>query len=318
MKIKIDIKENTTQLQQMAAHFGLKPINNVIKFPKQFGKGFCRLYELPFQIQLHHYQYCLNQQIEVHSFNNLEDGMYIVNINLSKKLLNKHIGDSSHWLSKEGECGVMYYSPGNNSKGKNEIDLPFEVLFFSIPKLTLKKFLKSIKLIDVEMKLPFCHYAEIEDAIANELLVALNPKNKINLFQQQGKILEILGKILSIFYRQQWHSNKVGLKMMDVEKLLKVKGILNSHIFGTSPTIDELARQINMSPSQLKSKFKSLFGSTIYQYYLKSKLKIAKDLICEKQGTIAEIGYRMGYSNISQFSAQFKKQFGHSPSQLKV
>ena len=106
--------------------------------------------------------------------------------------------------------------------------------------------------------------------------------------------------------------------MDDVEKLLKVKSVLNSHIFGTSPTIDQLAQQFNMSPSQLKSKFKSLFGNTIYQYYLQSKLNTAKDLISKGEGTISDIGYRLGYSNISQFSAQFKKQFGCSPSELKI
>jgi len=317
MKIKINIQENTTQLQQMAAHLGLKPINNIIRFPKKFGEGFCRLFELPFQIQLHHYQYCLNQQIEVQSFNNLENGMYIVNINLSKKLLNKEINENQHWLSKEGENGVMYYSPGNNSKGKNEIGLPFEVLFFSIPKMSLEKFLKSIDPSDLKVNLPFCHYAELEDKLANELLSVLNSSETINLFQQQGKLLEILGKILAIFHQQKWHSKRVGLKMDDVEKLLKVKGILNNHIFGNAPSIAELAQQINMSPSQLKSKFKSLLGNTIYQYYLKSKLNIAKDLITKGEGTIAEIGYRLGYSNISQFSAQFKKQYGFPPSELK-
>jgi len=243
--------------------------------------------------------------------------MYIVNINLSKKLLNKQINDAPHWLSKEGENGVMYYSPGNNSKGKNEINLPFEVLFFSIPKSALDKFLKSIALTKLEIELPFCHYAELDDTLADELSSVLNTNDIVNLFQEQGKILEILGKILAIFHQQKWHSKRVGLKMDDVEKLLKVKGILKSHIFGNSPTIVELAQQINMSPSQLKSKFKSLLGSTIYQYYLRSKLNIAKDLITKGEGTIAEIGYKLGYSNISQFSAQFKKQFGCPPSELK-
>jgi len=110
----------------------------------------------------------------------------------------------------------------------------------------------------------------------------------------------------------------VGLKTDDIEKLLKIKGVLNSHIYGTAPTINELSSQINMSPSQLKSKFKSLFGSSIYQYYLKSKLNVAEGLLKEGKGTISEIGYRLGYSNISQFSAQFKKHFGVSPSRIKL
>lgn len=318
MKIKIQVKENLTQLQQMAASMGLSPVDNHIKIPASLGEGFCRLYELPFQIQLHHYQYCLSQQVDVQSINTVEDGMYIVNINLSKKLLNKNIGDTSHSLSRAGENGVLYYSPGNNSASKNEIDLPFEVVFFSIPKSTLKQFLNSIHLHDIDQNRSFCHYAEIDDDISNELLRIINPDKTLNLFYQQGKILEILGKVLSIFYQGEWHGNKAGLKMEDVEKLLKVKHILGSHIFGTSPSIEELAQQSNMSPSQLKSKFKSLFGSSIYQYYLKSKLKTAKGLIQNGEGTIAEIGYRLGYSNISQFSAQFKKHFGISPSRVKT
>ena len=60
--------------------------------------------------------------------------------------------------------------------------------------------------------------------------------------------------------------------MSDVEKLLQVKSTLSSRIFGKAPTIEDLAKQSNMSTSQLKSKFKSLFGSTIYKYYLSSKI----------------------------------------------
>ena len=318
MTITINIQEGTTQLQQMAAQLGLKPDRNVIRFPPQFGEGFCRLYELPFQIQLHHYQYCLDRPIEVQSFNRIDNGMYIVNINLSQKLLSKQIGNAPQYLSKEGENGVMYYSPGNDSKGKNEIGLPFEVVFFSIPKPAIEQFLASIALTDLEAKLPFCHYAELDDTLAGELSSVLNTKKTINLFQQHGKLMEILGKVLAIFHQQKWHSKRAGLRMEDVEKLLEVKGILKSHIFGTPPTIDQIAQQLNMSPSQLKYKFKSLFGNTIYQYYLQSKLNTAKSLLSNGEGTISEIGYKLGYSNISQFSAQFKKRFGFSPSKLKT
>lgn len=317
MKIEIQIKEQLTQLQQMADQLGMQPIQNEIQIPSTLGEGFCRYIKLPFEIQLHHYRYCLQQQVEVQSINNLDNGMYIVNINLSKKLLNKHIGKAERWLSREGNSGVLFYSPGNNSVGKNEINLPFEVLFFSIPKATIDRFLESTQLGDLKQQLPFCHYAEIDDQITGELLKALDSETSLNLFAQQGKILEILGRILSVFYQNEWHGNSTGLKMADVERLLKIKGILNAHIFGKAPTIEELAQQCNMSASQLKSKFKSLFGNSIYQYYLKSKLAVAKRLVSEGESTIAEIGYQLGYSNIAQFSAQFKKEFGSSPSRFK-
>ena len=45
-------------------------------------------------------------------------------------------------------------------------------------------------------------------------------------------------------------------------------------------------------------------------------MEVAKAMVEQKEGTIAEIGYKLGYSNIAQFSAQFKKHFGQSPSQF--
>ncbi|MEM9919032.1 MAG: AraC family transcriptional regulator [Bacteroidota bacterium] len=317
MKINIEIAEGLTQLQQMAASMGVDPVDNQIEIPSSMGTGFCRLYCLPFQIQLHHYQYCLDQQVEVQSVNPVDTGMYIININLSQKLLDKQIGTAQHWMSRSGNHGVLYYSPGNDSAGKNEIGLPFEVVFFSVPKAALRQFLNSLHLDDAKLEQTFCHYTEITDELRDELRQSLHPDAKLNLFYQQGKFLEILGKILALFYREDWQVERGGLKMEDVEILLKVKHLLHSHIFGTAPTINELALQSNMSPSQLKSKFKSLFGSSIYQYYLTSKLKVAQTLLQKGEGTVAEIGYRLGYSNISQFSAQFKKRFGISPSHVK-
>ncbi|MEO1450276.1 MAG: helix-turn-helix transcriptional regulator [Bacteroidota bacterium] len=316
MQIDLTIRQDLTQLQQIAAQFGVQPTHNTIEIPAVLGEGYCRLYRLPYQIQLHHYKYCLNREIEVRSINKPDDGMYIVNVNLSKKLLNTRIGDADRWLSKEGETGVLYYSPGTNSSGKNEIGLPFELIFFSIPTATIATFREQMKLDIEEWEHPFCHYAELGDALTEELHQVLRPRQEVNIFLQQGKLMEILGKILSIFYEQKWHGQHPGLKMADVEKLLAVKNELISHIFGAAPTIPELAEQCGMSPSQLKTKFKSLFGKSIYQYYLTSKLNIARKMISQREGTVAEIGYRLGYSNISQFSAQFKKHFGISPSQV--
>ena len=106
------------------------------------------------------------------------------------------------------------------------------------------------------------------------------------------------------------------LNLQDVEKQFKVKEVLLSHIYGNAPTLTMLAEMTHISTSKLKNDFKSVFGMPVYQYYLKKKMEIAKKLILSKSATVAEIGYQLGYSNTSQFSAQFKKHFGKNPSQL--
>ncbi|MEM8586185.1 MAG: AraC family transcriptional regulator [Bacteroidota bacterium] len=316
MKINIQISPGLTQLQQMAEQFGVSAKDNAIAIPRSMGRGFCKLYELPHQIQLHHYQYCLNQQVEVSSSNPKDSGMYIININLSNQLLKKEIQSSKYELGIAGQVGVLFFSPGKGSSGRNEVNIPFEVVFFSIPQSTMDVFLKTMGA-DADAKaLPFCHYAEIADSLKERLKKALDANQKTNFFAQQGALLEILGEILPVFYQEDWENNESHLKTADVEKLLMVRGILMNHIFGSAPKIDDLATNCAMSSSQLKAKFKALFGVSIYQYYLRSKLKVARRLILENEGTISEIGHRLGYTNLSQFSAQFKKYFGQSPSEI--
>jgi len=316
MKVNLLISESITQLEQMAEQLGIKPKDNRIEIPSVLGEGFCQFYPLPYNIQLHHYVYCLHRQIEVKSHNDKESGMFIVNINLSNGLLDKNVGSSQYWLNKEGKHGVLFYSPGNDSRGINEIDQSFEVVFFSIPKAALSQCLKSLGIKIDNIDDPFCKYVEIEEQLANELIRALRNDSPKNLFITQGLLLRLLGDLLERFYSEDHQLNNSGLKMRDVELQLKAKEILQTHIFGVAPTIEELASMLNISKSKLKSDFKLLFGNSVYQYYLEKKMKTAYTLLKENQGTVAEIGYRLGYSNISQFSSQFKKQFGIPPSQV--
>ncbi|MEM6396605.1 MAG: AraC family transcriptional regulator [Bacteroidota bacterium] len=318
MKINIKIEEGLTQLEQMASSFKVAPDKGKFDIPPSLGTGFCTYYELPYNIQLHHYQYCLNQRIEVHSFNPAGRGMYMININLSQRLLQKNVEDRRYALGIEGQAGALFYSPGKDTSGQNEVDVPYEVVFFSIPAMAMQQFIKTFTVQAKNKELPFCNYAELPEEVENKLRQSLAVEYPLDLFSRQGMMLESLGKILSLFYQDEWKNKKSNLKQADVQQLLLVKAVLHTHLFGSAPTIDKLANQVNMSPSQLKSKFKSLFGMPIYRYYLQSKLKVAYKLLKEQEGTIGEIGYRLGYSNLSQFSAQFKKQFGISPSEVKL
>jgi AraC family transcriptional regulator, transcriptional activator of the genes for pyochelin and ferripyochelin receptors len=42
----------------------------------------------------------------------------------------------------------------------------------------------------------------------------------------------------------------------------------------------------------------------------------ARELLMEKQMTVSEVAYFIGYNNIGSFSAEFKKRFGYTPRQL--
>ncbi len=85
---------------------------------------------------------------------------------------------------------------------------------------------------------------------------------------------------------------------------------------GDPPTIEELAREIGISATKLKTGFNKMYGMAPYAYFKKLKLQKAYELVLRKDVSIREIAFRCGYSSQSQFCEAFKKEFGVKPSAL--
>jgi len=73
-----------------------------------------------------------------------------------------------------------------------------------------------------------------------------------------------------------------------------------------------------MSESKLKKLFKQSFGMGLYEYYQKNRMHISKELILSGKYSISEIGTKLGYQNLGNFSTAFKKEFNCLPSQVKI
>lgn len=318
LKIELQISPNITQLEQFANYINLIPKNDRINFPPIFGGGFCQLYQLPYQIQVHHYKYNLQQQIEVSGINSSDNGLYMVSINLSHRVLKKNISETPEVLGKGGKAGVIFYSPGNNSSGYNEIEEDYEILFFGFSKEVLTKFLTKPQLKVIDSQERFCFYTELDETLSENLKITLAESAKHHSLITEGNLLQVLGQILEIFTSEKFAVQSSSLKLRDVEIQLKVKEILCNHLYGKFPTIDTISKELGVSKSKLKADFKTLFHKSMYQYYLERKMEIAKILMSQNTRNISEIGYQLGYSNISQFSNQFKKHFGILPSQVNV
>ncbi|MDN3632972.1 helix-turn-helix domain-containing protein [Vibrio lentus] len=77
------------------------------------------------------------------------------------------------------------------------------------------------------------------------------------------------------------------------------------------PTISEIAAVVGLNQCKLKRGFKILYNCSIYAYFQKKRMKKALDLL--RQYNVTETAMILGYSNVSHFSAAFKKQFNILP-----
>lgn len=83
------------------------------------------------------------------------------------------------------------------------------------------------------------------------------------------------------------------------------------------PSQKELARGVALSESTLKRYFKSVYGRTMYEYYLEKKMEHARHLIRDKKASVSETACLLGYEKTSSFIRTFKKYCHILPGALK-
>lgn len=98
--------------------------------------------------------------------------------------------------------------------------------------------------------------------------------------------------------------------------LLSVRDWLDEH-FTERPELDVLARIACMSRSHLCHQFRKHFGTTISSYVIRKRMSIAQRLLYDIEQRPGEIAEMVGYPDIFQFSKQFKKTFGVSPTEYR-
>jgi AraC-like DNA-binding protein len=98
--------------------------------------------------------------------------------------------------------------------------------------------------------------------------------------------------------------------------LLSVRRQLDAD-FRRIPPLDELAQLAAMSRSHLCHRFRECFGSSISEYVIRKRMAVAQRMLYEVDARPGEIAEAVGYPDIFQFSKQFKKSFGLSPSEYR-
>jgi AraC-like DNA-binding protein len=84
--------------------------------------------------------------------------------------------------------------------------------------------------------------------------------------------------------------------------------------FRTPMAVPELAREIGMSPSAFYKHFKSITAVTPLQYQKELRLLEAKRLLGVGDESVSAVAYAVGYESPTQFSREFARKFGASPS----
>ena len=87
------------------------------------------------------------------------------------------------------------------------------------------------------------------------------------------------------------------------------------HNFDQPLSIDALAEAANMSKSSLHHHFKALTAMSPLQYQKQLRLQEARKMMLTEALDAATVARRVGYESPSQFSREYKRFFGNTPSE---
>lgn len=131
----------------------------------------------------------------------------------------------------------------------------------------------------------------------------------------ESQILELLALQFQQMHRPV-SGNGHDLSSTDAERIRHAGDVLLGRI-DDPPTLTELARIVGTNEFTLKRGFKAMFGTSPYDYLLRHKLELARSYILDTDLTIAEIAYRVGYSDPAHLTTAFRKRFELRPSDLR-
>lgn len=130
------------------------------------------------------------------------------------------------------------------------------------------------------------------------------------------KVIELL-LCLSVIEPKNVTKDKAYFSKDQIEKAGVVMRLITEDL-RTDHSIAELAKRFDISESALKSCFKSLYGEPIYTWLKGYRIhRAAEMLISERDKSIGDIAFEVGYESPSKFSAAFKSICGMTPKEYR-
>ena len=109
---------------------------------------------------------------------------------------------------------------------------------------------------------------------------------------------------------------QTNLNPLDQEFSQRLEQIISQEMENENLNVEDLARLMFISRSQLHRKIIALTGLSSTEFIRKSRLEHALQLLKTEGGKISDIAQRVGFRNVKYFSTAFKEHFGKSPSEI--
>jgi AraC-like DNA-binding protein len=104
--------------------------------------------------------------------------------------------------------------------------------------------------------------------------------------------------------------------MLTARGVLKAQRLL-AETFVSRSSVEDLAREVGLSRSALCTGFRQILGQSVFDYTQNLRMEQALAYLNERDASITEIAFAVGYKNVSSFSVAVQRHFGATPTELR-
>lgn len=319
MEIEIFIDKIDSFLPNIAKQFNIKFDGSTFQLLENQGKGYFTQMQFNGNILITYYELVLNETTTVIRKACENDTILPIIFWISNSGITQVLNSEKKIIGKDTPNGIFFPSNRIETKYSLPAGVPIKNITIFINKEWLKENIvlqnDYINNYILEKKNYFLFeeitfkmseaIVQIEDVLKHKM----HTLSKLNLYLNT---LSLANLFFEKLLERPLNKQVLNINPLDIEQIFKVKTIIMNN-FINIPTAPYLAKISGMNERKMQNIFKQVFGKSIYQFALSIKMEEAKKLIQSKKLSISEVGYQVGYSNLSHFTEKFKMYFGSTP-----
>jgi len=313
-----DIEQTVPDILKIFAQLlGTEIKNRKLEIPEKYGNGYCSGYVFNEHIRMLILNYELNKDFVVENPDIHASGRMIL-FKFQNSIPKREIVSAGKQLmaipsvliaTSSMNTDVIIPIQTNTSTINIEVDANYLKGLFDLSEKSpvLQSLLQNTQPLLFEQMI-YPSLQRIVDEIISEQV-----DETFKLFFLRIKAEELICRLLMELEKRD-EKQLYALNRHDIQSIYKIKELMLDHP-GTPPLINDLAVIANMSPTKLKRLFKQIFGNSIFSYYQGFRMKEAARLLREEKISVSDVGYGLGFTNLSHFSRVFNEHIRMKPKQ---
>jgi AraC-like DNA-binding protein len=324
MYIRFKQKNFKTWIQELSQVTGIKAKNNLLNLTDIFGNGYCFADSIDRTFSYVLMDVELNDDCTLHRVSNNQMGLLIFfnQTQVSDYIRLRHKKDSltdslnkkrsNIFVSSTNTELEVSYRGGSKLKRLGIYLTPQWIADHFDANTKLQVELLTSQGLELIEKLPINQ--EIQEKLNRVFETQLH--SEPDRLALKSRIILLLEYFFSTYLNESLViKNRKIIPDEDITRLRNIEALLLNEETEKFPSIINLARIAQMSGTKLKQRFKQVYGYRLYEFYNKQRLEKARELITQGV-TPKEAGYAIGFSDVSNFTKAFKKEYGFTPGTL--